>query len=281
MRKIKKILLGGAVLLILYTLFLIFFPLKKSVFYTNDERAEEFVFGKKKYPIVMTGSSLSGVFKMKRIFNHQIYFDLYLPYRNACTGVELIRRSNNIPKVLFVETNRIDKGIDTALMDNIFDEPFYSLKKHLPFLLKKNRFLPNIVDRIKTPPDNSSHTHRPPAVLYDKLLAKAQKEWWDLPNESKLRTDQNFSRLKETLADFAKKGCTIYLYEVPMDRSLYKSPLLTYQRNCFTKLSKDEGYKFIRADTSRSYNTGDGIHILRGDGAIYINYFLANLHQDY
>jgi len=280
MEKVKKILFGFLILIVAYTLFLKLFPLKKNIFYTNDERTEEFIYWKKQYPIVIAGSSLSGIFTIVHLFR-QHYFNMYMPYAGSCTGVEIIKRTQNIPKTLFVETNRIDRGIDTTLIENVFSEPFYSLKYYLPFLLKKNRFLPNLVDRVKAPQINSISLHRPPLVLYNQLLADAQKEWGDLSDAVKAKIDRNFLILKESLTSFSKKGCEIYLFEVPMDSSLYKSPLLTYERNCFIKLSKDEGYKFIKADTTRSYKTGDGEHLLKSDGVVYIKYFLSGLDKKF
>ena len=46
------------------------------MFYTNDERTEEYVYAKKDFPIVLVGSSLSGAFEGRNLFNqpYLIYF---------------------------------------------------------------------------------------------------------------------------------------------------------------------------------------------------------------
>jgi hypothetical protein len=244
-----------------------FYPLKKDIFYSNDERLEEFIYTKINYPIVIVGSSLSIVFDGKSLFK-QPSFDLCFPLSGACTGIETIKRINKIPSILLVEINHIDRGEDSLLIKNIFSEPLFSLKQSLPILLKKNQILHNVIDRFKTPQNNIINSQKPPAILYNSLLASAQKDCAESFNIERFK--KNFLILKENLDALSKKGCIICFYELPMDSSLYKSPLLVYERNSINKLAAEKGYKCIEPDTSRNYNTGDGAHLLRTDGDIYI-----------
>jgi hypothetical protein len=61
-----------------YNIFLVLFPLKKSVFYTNEERVEEYVYDKVSYTNVLVGSSLSQAIQVEKVFNGSC-FNLYLP----------------------------------------------------------------------------------------------------------------------------------------------------------------------------------------------------------
>jgi hypothetical protein len=219
---------------------------------------------------MLVGSSLSGAFELQPLFNKP-YFNLFMPGTGAATGIEVIRRSNKIPKELFIEINHIDRGVDTNLMHEIFDEPLYSIKYDLPFLLKKNQIIPNLIDRVKKPHNNIINNIQPPAVLYKTLLIEAQKEWKSLPDTIKFNRQLEY--IKSVLNEFSLKGCHICFYEIPMDHSLINEPLLTYQRNYFTKLAAEKGYSIIKIDTTRKYLTGDGDHLLSGDANIYIKYF--------
>lgn len=248
--------------------------MKKDIFYSNDERLEEFIYTKENYPIVIVGSSLSIIFDGKALFKKS-RFDLCFPFSGACTGIETIRRINKTPSILLIEINHIDRGEDSLLITNTFSEPLFSLKQSLPMLLKKNQILHNLVDRFKTPQNNIINSQQPPAILYNSLLASAQKDWAESFNIERFK--KNFLTLSGNLEDLSKKGCIICFYELPMDSSLYRSPLLVYERNCLTKLAVQKGYKFIKSDTSRRYNTGDGVHLLRSDADKFIKYFLANL----
>jgi hypothetical protein len=275
-KKVSRVLIIGFLLLLAYNAFLFFFPLKKNVFYTNDERVEEFIYSKKYYPIVLVGSSLGGVFEGKVMFD-QPYFNLFLPVTDACTGVEVLRRSKKIPKKLFVEINHIDRGIDTALIENTFETPLFRLKYYLPFLLKKNKLLPNIVDRLKKPVSSGRNSQRPPPVLFNQLLASARSEWSVLPDSNYF--GRQLEILNSSLKYLSAKGCDIYFYEVPMDSSLTNSKLLRYQRAYCMRLAARNGYHFIPTDTSRVYDTGDGIHMLEKDADLYTRYFIKELNS--
>lgn len=244
--------------------------MKKNVFYKNDERIEEFVYSKRHFPVVIVGSSLSGFFQNKSLFQGN-YFDLYLPMTGSCSGIEVIRKSNKIPKRLFIEINKAYKGLDTSLMHNIFETPLYKIRQFCPVFQRKNQLLPNIIDRIKTPVVNDINNQKPPAILFSKLMDDVKKEWYSLPDTVMLK--KQFTRLTQSIQEFSKKGCEIYFFELPMDSSLFNSVLLCYQRNYFTKVAKQNGFTYISADTSHTYNTGDGIHLLKEDVAMYLHYF--------
>ena len=170
----------------LYSLFLHIYPLSKRVFYTNEERIEEFLYSRKEVPIVLVGSSLSGAFEGRRLFDTP-YFNLFLPFAGGSTGLEIIRKSNRFPKILFFETNHSDRAIDSNLLAGFFKNPFSELKNRIPFLLKKNKLLNNVIDRLKQPVEKRTNIDQPPALLYASLLAASIKEWAKIADSVKLR----------------------------------------------------------------------------------------------
>ena len=85
--------------------------------------------------------------------------------------------------------------------------------------------------------------------------------------------------VKEVVGEFSRNGCRIYFFEMPMDSSLENSSLIKYQREYFTRLTREEGYIFIPSDNTRFYNTGDGVHLLKGDAIIYSQYFKNELSK--
>ncbi len=268
------ILLSTVGMLLLYQLFLTLFPLQKKIFFTNDERIEEYVFSDKPFSTVMVGSSLSGVFDLSNVLGNDA-FNLYLPFTGSATGLEVLRRGGHIPKRIFVEINHVDRGVDTLLLNGIFSSPEYYLKQHLPFLRKKNQLFSNVLDRYKTPANNTINNAQPPAALYATLLASEQRSWNHLSDKSQLSLD--LKRAASILHSFAKSGCEVWLFEMPMDRSLADSKILTFERDFFVQLAAKRGYRFISADRSNSYLTGDGIHLLRADGLRYLDYFSKQL----
>lgn len=276
MKKIILIILTCLVCTTGYYCVLTLFPLSKSIFYTNAERTEEYVYSKKEFPIVIVGSSLSGAFEGHSLFTRP-YFNLFLPFTGSCTGLEIVRRSHKIPEVLFIEINHVDRGIDSVLIADVFKTPMYSLKKNIPFLLKKNKLFANILDRLKKPVSNKLNSTQPPAVLYTKMLNASVKEWSKLPDTVYMRLLLN--RFKDNLAYLSAHGTKIWFYEVPMDPGITNSPLLVYQRTFFQQLALKNGYTFIKVDQSRPYRTGDGVHMLEKDSEIYTKYFINKVNN--
>lgn len=270
MKKLKSLFLFAFILLVAYNIFLFAFPLKKTVFYTNEERTEEYIYGKTNYAAILVGSSLSGAFEEAKIFEED-YFNLYLPFTGASTGLDIIKRSDKIPKRLFIEINYMNRGIDSNLINSIFSSPLYKLKYFLPFLLSKNKIFTNLMDRVKSPNNNKTNESRPADHLYNELITKARSEWNQTPDTNLLRIKMDISR--QAVSQIAGKKCEIFFYEMPMDSSITNSPLIVFQRNYYMGLCEKEGYNFIGLDKSRNYETGDGLHLLRNDANIYINYF--------
>ena len=269
MKKIWRILLVCLILTIVYNMVIFWFPVKRNTYFTNQDRTEAFVFDKKDFNVIIVGSSLSGAFEEINPFSKS-YFNLFLPFTGSCTGVDIIRRSGKIPKHLFVEINHIDRGTDTVLIKDVFEDGLYPFKYHVPMLQTKNKLLTNFIALIKKP---SSRTNRqkPPAALYGKLLKSAQKEWAEYPDKKKF--DQQINQLSQSLALFTNKGCKVYFFEMPIDSSIRNSVLMKFQRERIKALAKQNNYVFIPADTSRTYQTGDGVHLLQADRNAYVKYF--------
>lgn len=281
MKKVWSILLIGSALALVYNIVMFWFPIKRNAYYSNEERAEGYVFDKHQYEVVTVGSSLSGAFEGRSLFDKN-YFNLYMPHYGSCAGIEIIRRSNKIPKQLFVEINHIDRGVDSSVVKDIFENELYKVKYYLPLLQTRNKFLTNFVDKFKKP-TSSVNKQKPPAVLFHKLLINAREEWANEPDKKSF--NELYNRMAQSLDIFASKGCKICFFEMPIDSSIRNSKLISYQRKRMMELAKQKGFDFVPSDTSRAYQTGDGIHLLQGDRDIYVKYLkqkismLNNVHS--
>lgn len=276
MKKITIVILYTILLLVLYNVWLFVFPLKKQVFYTNEERIQEYLYDGVEYNTVLLGSSLSGIFERNDIFKDK-NFMLYLPFSGSATGLEILHRTEKVPQRLFIEINHVNRGVDSNIMHSIFDQPLYTMRFYLPFLQTKNKILPNFIDRVKSPANNKVNDNKPADELFNTLLNKEKKEWSDIKEESLLKSKLNHT--ENLITEFAAKGCQIIFYEMPMDSSLTNQPVINYQRNFFKALATKNNYSFIEVDTSKAYQTGDGVHLLRKDADIYLEYFRKELEK--
>jgi hypothetical protein len=258
-----------------YNLFVYLAPVKRNAYYSNEERLEAYVFSKAQYGIVSVGSSLSGAFEGRSLFEDN-YFNLFASRTGSGTGIEIIRRSNKIPQKLYIEINHIDRGIDSALIQGAFDNALYPYKYYIPVLQTRNKMLVNILDMGKKQASTVNKV-KPPEPLYSRLYKEAEDEWGRFPEQKTF--DREFARLVESLDIFAAKGCKIYFFEMPIDSKLIHSNRLNFQRDRVLTLVKQKGYIFIPSDTSRAYNTGDGVHLLQADRDIYVQYLKTKIKE--
>lgn len=236
---------------------------------------EDFLYGERK-PIVIIGSSLSGAFEDRKLFEKP-YFNLYLPFTGAFTGLELIKRSGRTPETLFIEINHMDRGIDSQSIDKLFQFPMHGLKAYLPFLRSKNKTLNNLTDRLIKPSDKKSNEIRPPEKLYNELLKTAGKDWnYTIDSLHLFREFSSAAKIIRTLSD---QGCKVILFEMPIDPSLRDLPRAIIQREFFRQLAKDEAYLYIDNDPGVRYNTGDGVHLLSKDALLYSEYLISKLYS--
>ncbi len=274
MKKLTTLLIYAFLLLVLYNVWLFIFPLKKQVFYTNEERIQEYLYDGVDYNTVLLGSSLSGIFERNDIFKDK-NFMLYLPFSGSATGLEILNKTNKVPQRIFIEINHVNRGVDSNIMHSIFDQPLYTMRYYLPFLQTKNKILPNVIDRVKSPANNKVNDNKPADALFNTLLDKELKEWSEIKDIEILNA--KLKHAEDLIARFAARGCQIIFYEMPMDSSLTNQPVISHQRNFFSSLATKHHYSFIQVDTSMAYQTGDGVHLLRKAADIYLEYFRKEL----
>ena len=263
------ILLAGISFFILYNCILLVFPLKKINIYTNQERAEEFVYAKKKYSKVFAGSGLIGGFSATAI-RRDDFFNFYLPYNGSCSAVKIVALSGKIPKILFVETNCIFKGFDDALIDRLFDKRRYKLRFCLPYLLQKHKLIPLTKELIKPAKTILIESSPLPKPLFSQTLENQKKVYNSLPDIDKF--NQCINELKKYIYYISSKGCEVIFFEMPIDKQLQNSPLANFQRNVMKDVFNDHQFKWIEPVQNTQYMTGDGIHLLEESTIAYFKY---------
>ena len=132
-KKIIRIVIFCVGVFILFNVILLLFPFEKKYIYKDKERGEEYIYSRKKYPVVFVGSGLIGDLSSENL-GRQAFYNLFFPYGGSCTGIELIALSKKIPDTLFIETNYIFKGFNEKLNEKLFEPFAYRSKFVLPCL---------------------------------------------------------------------------------------------------------------------------------------------------
>ena len=268
-----SIVLWITVLFLIYNGILLIFPLRKEVIYSNEERAEEFVYSKVSYTKVFTGSGLIGDLRTEQAWRDS--FNLFLPYSGSCAGVEIIALSKKIPAVLFIETNYIFKGFNQDLTSQLFDRVLYHLRFIFPALLRKHSPKSIMKELIKG--KNRLTEKNQTKSLFQPSLEFFKGLYDELPDPG--RFDKVLTSLREYIEAISSKGCRIVFFEMPIDEELMNSKLATYQRDKLKSLFPEKKYYWITPNPDDRYKTPDGIHLDEASVDKYFNYLRRKYNQ--
>ena len=184
--KIIRIAIFCVGVFILFNVILLLFPVQKKYIYKDKERGEEYIYSKKKYPVVFVGSGLIGDLSSENL-GRRILYNLFFPYNGSCTGVELIALSKKIPDTLFIETNYIFKGFNKELNEILFEPLAYKAKFFLPCLLEKNKLLPLAKEIVKGRKPRKKNSASLPEPFFQESLASLRKEYNQEPDTAGFR----------------------------------------------------------------------------------------------
>ena len=244
------------------------FPLKKQNIYTNDERAQEFVYSNINYPVIIVGSGLIGHFKIRPAQRKNLV-NLFFPYSGSCSGVEIIALSKKIPRTLFIETNYIFKGFDAPLIEKLFRPGLYQLRHLFPSLLKKHTIsslLSEIFKRLniyKTNSIKSNSMTSPTVEIFKKLYD-------EVPERNQFLN--NLKKLKNYIDHFSSQGCEIIFFEMPLDPQLVDAPLFQFQRRELKDFFANYKCSWVYPDPLDQYYYNDGLHLVEGSAHKYFTY---------
>ena len=261
---------------VLFNMFLFLYPLQKKNIYINKERAEEFIYSKRNYSVVFTGSGLLGDFTPASI-GRENSFNLFFPYNGGCTGVKLIALSNKIPDTLFVEINYLFKGFDQQLIEEVFRPGLYQARFLFPALQEKHQLLSLLKENIKSMRQPPVETEEGPAPNYAQTLSQYKKDYQNMPDS--LRLQQDLTNLKCYLDYIASKNCKILFFEMPVDRQLTNSPRIQFEKRTLQRILTNEKIGWIAPDTVGTYATADGIHLLKTSVYQYLAYLNRTVPQ--
>ncbi len=265
----------GLCIFIIYNGLLLIFPLNKKYIYKDKERAEEYIYSKKPYPIVFVGSGLIGDFNNVNL-GYTNYFNLYFPYNGSCTGIELIALTQKIPKTLFIETNYIFKGFNKELVKKLFQPIPYRLKFILPSFQEKNKLQYLLKEIFKPGKGREKNLLRLPHPLFHNSLEKFRMEYNKEIDTNKCH--KIIEEFKRYITYISSEGCSIIFFEMPVEPEFLDCPKTKFERALLKTTFSDKKFIWIQTDSHTKYNTVDGIHLLDESLQKYISYLNSKLN---
>ena len=128
-------------LLVTYNIYLLDFKEFKTVpqsnFDLNIAKAQKYVKEKDAYKYVVVGSSMGNRID-NEIFSNKFYF-LTFSGLSSFDGLEIIKKSNKLPKTIFTETNVMTRRLSEEFVSEALNLGVTYLKKYMPSVLKQNK----------------------------------------------------------------------------------------------------------------------------------------------
>ena len=248
---------------------------KPSISFTQNQYqanmvfAQDFVYLKDKPSHIIIGSSMATHMKFDK--NADVY-NLAFGGGGPLTGLEIIRRSGYIPKVIYIESNVFTMNSDNVFLESLFPLVLFEMRGHVIALQEKYQLL-NLVGeslyRLAGRSQAEKLHQKVDKVLLDKLVNSALRKDHVLV----LKDKESLLRTWHTNIDyFLQYQTKIVFFEMPNDPRLVQIK----SRQELRALIKDEfpNIVFMLEDNvDGKYETGDGTHLTMKSAKMYSQYF--------
>ena len=265
--------------------------LTQSQWQGNLIRAQEYPFAPQAGKNVVVGSSLMARLEPTSLSDD--FYSLAFSGGGPLTGLEIVARSPNHPKLVLIETNLLMEDISQTMLSNVYRPVFAHLRPHIPAF--RERFQPaNVVvgsaleratqyglAALRRVAPNSANVETGGGgsndTFFQNLLAEQRHNMSKPPDSTKL--GQRLEQLKSRVSELARAGTKVVFVEMPVDASLMELPYLATLREKMARTFPET--PFIRPVPGHTYRTDDALHLSRQDAIDYASYLrgeLARLH---
>jgi hypothetical protein len=281
MRFVVLTLGSSLVFLLSYSLFISQHPLKKlsssSWSHANRMRAEEYLFSKEaaSVPLTVLGASLpSGLFQnypLDKVRN------LSCTGYNAITGLEVLKRRAEKPKIVLIEINVIEKGIAFELDSrNPYKLGIPVVKENIPGMRTAN--MPIFRTEVYLN-DALGLTHEA-ANIKTTAAEQAQKvqermEFFDTYKFDTVRFRQHLKRLEAGSLELRKQGTFVVWFCMPFECAVH--PKVRHHNEIVAAKARELGIPFLWSDSAPRSETTDGLHLKKEYLEGYENWLLHQL----
>ncbi len=280
---------------ILYNLLLLLFPPKK-VYFQNTQQlnyvsAEQFFFSSRnRYDLIITGSSMSQRLSLDSFPENS--YNLSFSGKSAFTGLELIKKKGDRPKIILIEMNILDLSIDDKFVNNLSRPLLYHLKKVFPALLESNqpfsilgsacikmeymirnsgsKGIPEKIDSFK----NETRRGNDTKFLIHKDLLSTYSE-----NVDSLKVIKNIEILNDFIDYYNSFNTKLVLFYMPVNPDIFTSVRMESQKRLLKRYLKDNHVYWIPPDPMRQYFPGDGEHLDAKEAELFSKYLLGQIEK--
>jgi hypothetical protein len=268
----KKSIIIGLVLFIVYNIALyIIKPWHQKTMYPywvleNYGKAQRYTRPDIQPQWVLCGSSLTA--GMDHYLPDSVH-SLAMTGGSIFTGMEIMNSTGKLPPVIGIETNMMLRLTDVYITDDALNPVMMELRNYLPGIAVYNQpfsflayaLLGNTEKRNQIRFSQENKILNQP--LYDEQIPAKIIEY-NQPYDS-IVLAEHIEYMVEKLKDYEAKGSKVFIFEAPMDPTLYYSVRMRTLRAKLRQLP----FLFVEVPLYHKWKTADGEHKTPSDCATY------------
>ncbi len=188
--------------------------------------------------------------------------NLALAGRSPLVGLAIIARSGQVPRRIYVEINHIDQPVDPALVDGVFAEPGYTLKRLVPALrtaYQPVNLVVSLLRRATRGRDEVYYAHIVDAPLHETLIARQRRLLAQPPDPALLQA--NLAELDRLATGLGGRGAEMVFFEMPIDPALETAPAIVAVRQAVRAAFPPEKSCWNEDVAPAGLPSTDGIHL--------------------
>jgi hypothetical protein len=187
---------------------------------------------------------------------------LALAGQSPLVGLEIIARSGRTPGRIYVETNNIAGPPDRTLVDSVFAEPGYALKRYVKALRQAYQPVNLAISLLRRAARGRDEVYYPrieAASLHKTLVTREQAKLDKAPNLGFLA--QNLAAMKRLTGLLGGRGAEIVFFEMPIDPQLETAAAVTAVRQAVHAVFPFDGTCWNSEAAPAGLPSTDGIHL--------------------
>jgi hypothetical protein len=188
--------------------------------------------------------------------------NLALAGQNPFVGLSIIARSGHLPRRIYVEINHVDQPVDMALVDGVFAEPGYTIKRFVAAL--RTDYQPvnlavSLLRRVTRGRDEVYYAHLVDPPLHDTLVARQQLLLARPPDAALLQA--NLAELDRLATELSGRGAELVFFEMPIDPALEAAPAIVAVRQAMRTAFPGDKACWNEGTPPAGLPSTDGIHL--------------------
>jgi hypothetical protein len=247
----------------------------------NEVIFERYIFDGLAKKIVLVGSSVSTQLPPEGQRPENVA-TLFAQGSGGMTGLEAIVLSQAAPRVVLIEANFLNRGINEAMLSNIFNPYTLYLRKNLRALRYEFNPLNLLYKRYLSLPAHTDDSPKMPPSEWDIQLAPKidhYKAGFGNVNPSVLKQNEAIiDTLKRQVKTLSNRGSRIIFYFTPMHHDLIDLPVIAQWSNLILQEFGND-YEIILPKPGQYTYLVDGIHFFVQSGKEYFDYLMRQLER--